>query len=97
VSTARIAHYRVPPPGQASAVAATFEGQVLAALRRRPGFVAYEVICCGPDELISISTWRSAVEAEGGSVARAESDAASLDLLHLRLGDIAFRHLPAES
>ena len=98
VSTARLSLYRLPA-GSAAAVARRAESTLLPLLRSQPGFVAYEVIQVGEDELVAISTWRTRGDAERSAEAAAvgELGAPAAELVQLRVGEVVFRHLPAET
>ena len=96
VNAARVARYRLRA-GSAVELARQAERDVLPRLRDQPGFVAYEVIRVGEDELVAISTWRTRGDAErsveGAAVGPLAATAA--ELVEVRVGEVMFRHLPA--
>jgi hypothetical protein len=98
VSSARLSLYLLPA-GSAAEVARRAERDMLPRLRGQPGFVAYEVIQVGDDELVTISTWRTRGDAERSVETSTLDDLGSpaAELVHLRVGEVVFRHLPAET
>jgi hypothetical protein len=95
VNSARLSRYRLRA-GSAAELARQAESAMLPRLRGQPGFVAYEVIQVGEDELVAISTWRTRDDAERSAEAGALGPPAA-ELVDLRVGEVVFRHLPAET
>ena len=59
---ARVAVYRFKP-GTADATIAQAEESLLPLFRRRPGFIAHQIVKTGEDDAVAISTWDSAAGA----------------------------------
>jgi heme-degrading monooxygenase HmoA len=63
-----MAHVRIAVytcnPGTLDEVVRRAEADVLPLFRSQPGFIAYEVVKTGDDRGVSISTWKSAEQAQ---------------------------------
>ena len=59
----RVAVYRIRP-GSASEIVRRAREGMLPIFRQQPGFVAYEGVVTGDEEVVSISTWESAEQAQ---------------------------------
>jgi len=59
----RVAVYQIKP-GSADEIVQKAQSGMLPIFRQQPGFVAYEGIVTGDTEVVSISTWASAEQAQ---------------------------------
>ena len=59
----RVAVYRIKA-GTADEIVRQAQADVLPIFRQQPGFIAYEGVVTGDDEVVSISTWESAEQAQ---------------------------------
>jgi heme-degrading monooxygenase HmoA len=63
VAHVRVAIYQIKP-GTADEILRRAQSGVLPIFRQQPGFVAYEGVVTADDEIVSISTWESAEQAQ---------------------------------
>ena len=59
----RVAVYQIKP-GTANEIVRRAQSGMLPIFRQQPGFVAYEGVVTGDNEVVSISTWDSAEQAQ---------------------------------
>lgn len=59
----RVAVYKIKP-GAADEILRGAQSGMLPIFRQQPGFIAYEGVVTGNEEVVSISTWESAEQAQ---------------------------------